>query len=203
MNYKPHFCRRSWWKVAIISCSLFLLPPLFLFFPMGLLKLILAVSFHFLPSEFSFPFLLTYNLSPFLTPPSTPECLKLPWRQLPRMLIKKYGCLGFNPDHLHENFQERGLIIWTIPPGRELWSWVIFLPWRNLGKLAETSPANSFSFSLQSLPFPEDCWIEGGFVEEERVTNLRKMRKQSVTEHKTEGCVRFNPLECGHQRATS
>ena len=37
---------------------------------MGLLKLILAVSFHFLPSEFSFPFLLTYNLSPFLTPPS-------------------------------------------------------------------------------------------------------------------------------------
>ena len=35
-----------------------------------------------------------------------------------------------------------------------------FLPWRNLGKLAEPSLVNSFSFSLQSPPFPEDCWIE-------------------------------------------
>lgn len=51
MNFKPHFCRRSWWKAAIISCSLFLLPSLFLFFPMGSLKLILVGSFHFFPNE--------------------------------------------------------------------------------------------------------------------------------------------------------
>lgn len=52
-----------------------------------------------------------------------------------------------------------------------------FLPWRNLGKLAEPSLVNSFSFSLQSPPFPEDCWIERGFVEEEKMANLIKMRK--------------------------
>lgn len=140
MNFKPHFCRRSWWKAAIISCSLFLLPSLFLFSPMGSLKLILVGSFHFFPNEsasnslFHF-FFFTYNSSPFLTPPSTQECLKLPQGQLPRMLVKKYGCLGFNPDHLRENFQEAGLIIWTIPPGRELWSWVVFYHgeiWENL-----------------------------------------------------------------------